>query len=106
MEKETAIRFFGDAELTANEPLIYFPNAKVACDFTECGLYIASKHLDTDKPVYTTLPRLISLLSAVYSTVRVVAWNNGIARFFKRENIKTLEDLANYFSEKLECPYP
>lgn len=106
MEKETTISFFGDAQLTANEPLIYFPNAKVACDYTDCGRYIASKHLDIDKPTCTTLPKLISLLSVVYERVKVVAWNNGIAHFFRRENIETLQDLADYFSKKLECPYP
>lgn len=104
--KETTIKFFGDSELTANEPLVYFPQAKVACDYSDCGRYIASKHLDVDKATITTLPRLIELLSVVYETVRVTAWNNGIAQFFERNRIQTFGDLAQYFSKLLGCPYP
>lgn len=104
--KEATVRFFGDSELSACEPLIYFPNVKVACDYSECGLYIASKHFNVDKPMYTTLPRLISLLSTIYDEVKVEAWNNGIARFFEKNNIKTVKDLCSYFSRVLECPYP
>ena len=101
VKREITIRFFGDAELTEKEPLIWFPNAKVACDYTECGLYIAQKHIMANyKHTLTALDALIRLLTAKFERVNVKAENNGISRFLKRNNIKTLRDLARYFNQK------
>jgi len=93
MEK---IRFFGDgAQLTPYQTIIYFPNVKVACDYTECGLYIASKHIDIDKPIETTLSELVKMFP---EETAIEAENNGIAQFFQKHNIKTIKDLVTYFN--------
>jgi len=100
VKREITIRFFGDAQLTEKEPLIWFPNAKVACDFSECGQYIAQKHIKANyKHTLTTLDSLIKLLTTKFERVNVKAENNGISRFFKRNNIKTLRDLTEYFNK-------
>ena len=92
MEK---IRFFGDSVLSVNDSIIYFPSAKVVCDYSECGLYIANKHMDIDNPIETTLEAVIKMFDP--ETI-IEAENNGIARFFERNNIKTLKDLIAYFN--------
>jgi hypothetical protein len=90
------IRFFGDStQISTNEPIIYFPSAKVVCDYSECGLYIANKHMSVDKPMEITLSELVKMFPD--ETV-IEAENNGIANFFRINNIKTLKDLITYFN--------
>jgi hypothetical protein len=102
------IKFFGDGELSAENPIIYFPKNKVICNFSECGLYITSKYITIEKPKYTNLKRIVKLLSKIYNAdnVELYADNNGIAKFFEKNNIKTLKDLISYFSKILNCKYP
>jgi hypothetical protein len=101
------ITFFGDGWLTAMEPLMYFPNRHVACDYSECGLYVASKHYERgEKVVFTNLQHLARLLLTIYGDVELEAYNNGIATFFARNGIKTLRQLCEYFTRELDCPYP
>jgi len=107
MEK-IKLLFFGDSELSAKEPIIYFPINKVVCDYSDCGLYVASKYAEKHKPIYTNLQKLIKVLSDFYDTetIELFAYNNGIAKFFNENNLKTLNDLINYFSKLLNCKYP
>jgi hypothetical protein len=106
------IIFYGDSELTPMEP-IWFINTKygyVICDLSECGYYIAEKmaQVKGNKMSLTTLNRVIWLLMGLHdiSNIEVEAENNGILRFFEGHNIKTIEDLRQYFIKKLGCTYP
>ena len=109
MTKKTIV-FFGDGHLTPNEPLILVKNDSVVCDYSECGMYIAEKHLKYygGIPRFTRLNKFISSFIGKYdlSEIRVIAYNNGIATFFREHNIRTLKDLAEYFSKILKCSYP
>jgi hypothetical protein len=92
---ESKIIFFGDGELYIYEPLIYFKERGVVCNFSECGSYVAGKQALKEKPIIVTLNEIIN---SVDHNSKVEAWNNGIARFFERNNIKTIGDLAKYFN--------
>ena len=85
--------FFGDGCLGMgrDEPVIFFPKSRVVCDYSECGLYIASKHLNREKPARVKLGAVVEQVNA---NTKVTAWNNGIAIFFAENNIKTVSDLA------------
>ena len=86
------IYFYGDAEPFPEEVVIHFPTERVVCDYTECGMYIASKHVRIRKVkgVRTTLKDLLNTLE---DETPVEAWNNGIVAYFRRYRIKTVGDL-------------
>jgi hypothetical protein len=92
------LTFFGDSELRPSHPVMVFDHGEYGacvCDWTECGMYIASKHLrNGDKLVEVTVEELFKMFPL---DIEVEAWNNGIAWFFRRNNIKTLKDLYAYF---------
>jgi len=91
------IVFYGDSELYLEQPLISFEYSDriVMCDFTECGLWVASG-LSKDR-VYRVKP-LSEYLSEYDENLPIESENCGIARFFKENKIKTLKDLKNHFS--------
>ena len=88
------IKFYGDSRLDESSLVLYFPSQKVVTDYTECGIYVASKFREKEEPLLFTLYELISVL---LPEEEVVAENNGIANFFAETNIKTVGDLVKYF---------
>ena len=71
---------FGDGQLWlgARVMLLEKPGCNpVVCDFSECGLYIATKHVDCGFTVYDTTLEKVLLR---YPDLEIVAWNNHIAR--------------------------
>jgi hypothetical protein len=92
--EKMAIRFFGDSRLDESSIVLYFEKSKVITDYTECGIYVASKFRSLEEPVVCNLYELIMSLPL---EEEVIAENNGIANFFTETNIKTVGDLVKYF---------
>jgi len=94
------LTFFGDSELRPSHPVLVFEHGEYACicDWTECGMYVASKHLrDGDAFIEVAVEDLFRMFPL---DVEVEAWNNGIHHFFERNNIRTLGDLRAYFAAR------
>jgi hypothetical protein len=92
--EKMAIRFFGDSRLDESSLVRFFPSQKVVTDYTECGIYVASKFLKEEEPLICNLYELVMSLPP---EEEVYAENNGIANFFAETNIKTVGDLVKYF---------
>ena len=100
-EKITEIRLFGDSsKLRIDESIFAFVNSSsqlVICDYSECGLYIASKH--SGKAEIEQLKKLITLrdviafTSSLLDSVKVTAHNNGYARVLEKQGIHDLGQL-------------
>jgi hypothetical protein len=88
------IWFFGDSQLYMDTPVIWFSDEHVVCDYSECGLYIASKHMDNGNSfVEITLKELFDKYEL---WTPITAENNGIAKQFIENNIMSLQDLLVY----------
>ncbi|GEM_PF-2567217 len=85
--------FFGDAPPTWLEPVIVFEegDALVICDFTECGLYIASKYMR--RGYRWREERLVDALEGLDPSTPVRAYNNGKALWMRRMEVETVGDL-------------
>ena len=94
--------FFGDSrELRLEDPVLVFVEEGVVCDFTECGAYIASKHVaHGHKPLEVPLKEVFNLFDLA---TPVHAENNGIAHLFEEYNIRTLQDLLVYLHGYLDA---
>ena len=100
LKEKPTIAFFGDSrELYGSMNVIYFAKDRTVCDYTECGIYVASKVALREKPKIMTLKQLIEVLREEYGNVNVKAWNNGFAITFRERNIKTLSDLEKAIKE-------
>jgi hypothetical protein len=88
------IVFFGDSYLSLNSFLIIFNEGDriIACDFTECGMYISSKFSTKYEGQLKILPEFIKELDG---SIHVEAYNNGIAHFFEENEIHSIRDLKN-----------
>jgi hypothetical protein len=85
------LRFYGDSELRLDDPVIWFPDEHVICDYTECGLYIAGKHVSAGyKPVEIILKDIFDKYE-LYTPVH--AEGNRIAQQFREYKIEILWDL-------------
>jgi len=85
------IRFFGDSELNANDIVMWFFESHEVCDFSECGLYIASKRIENGEKFREI--RLKDLLEFYEYWTPVFADGDRIAIFFRENDIKTLQEL-------------
>ncbi|RLI80644.1 hypothetical protein DRP04_07945 [Archaeoglobales archaeon] len=81
--------FYGDSRPSKSDGVIVFRLRGVACDYTECGIFIASKYATLEKPVKMTLGELLESLP---KDERVYADNNGFSKFFREHGIKTVGD--------------
>ena len=92
---------FGDGQLWLDEVVFVLSRDKdddpVICDASECGMYIASKHVKAG-----FLAKHVTLREALetYADYEIEAWNNLIARQLKDLGVmnKTAKDLI----QKLE----
>lgn len=96
MERK-AVWLYGDGPVTPEAPVLFFEEAGVICDFSECGFHIATKMavfggLD---PVYAPLKDVVRQLEKIYPPehTEVRASNNGIAVRLRSMGVKTLKDL-------------
>jgi hypothetical protein len=98
------VTFYGDSyELKPHHPVMVFIKGEYAtvCDWSECGMYVAGGCIkDGERPVEVKVEELFRMFPL---DVEVDAWNNGIACFFRRNNIKTLRDLYEHFLSLLSA---
>ena len=94
---------FGDGELWLDEVIFVLTNGKddpVICDASECGLYIAFKHVKAGFSIkHTNLREALE----TYADHRVEAWNNLIARQLRSMKVmnKTAKDLIQVLEHKI-----
>ncbi|MEM2914576.1 MAG: hypothetical protein QXH91_04145 [Candidatus Bathyarchaeia archaeon] len=96
--KNKIIKFYGDGQLSPTTLLFYFPDVNMACDFSECGMYVTNGLLQRgEKGGRIALDDLLFLLE---DGVMIKGDNNGIARFLRINNIKNVGDLINHFRKQ------
>jgi hypothetical protein len=98
LENQKKLYIFGDGELVDWEPLIYFRERKIACNYSECGCHIASKNELKEEPIVIPLKELVKQLDP---DTMLISWNCGIYWFLQNNGIKTVRDLAKYFNIEL-----
>ena len=96
MERK-AVWLYGDGPLAAETPVLFFEEAGVICDFSECGTYMASKYMihGDELPVLATLKDVARQLEKLHEagSLEIKASNNGIAVRLEKHGVKTLKDL-------------
>ena len=97
MAERRAVWLYGDGPLAPGTPVLFFEEAGVVCDFSECGTYIASKFMahGDELPTLAILRDVVRQLEKLYRAeeVEVRAYNNGIAVRLASLGVKTLADL-------------
>jgi hypothetical protein len=95
--KGKRLRFFGDRRyMSQRDIVVWFEDILTITDSTECGLYVAHKTANYYKPEERELYELLVYIRNKYGNLTVESYNNGIAWFFDKYNIKCVDDLIKY----------
>jgi activator of 2-hydroxyglutaryl-CoA dehydratase len=92
------VKLYGDSHISKSSICYVFVKDDIItiCDFTECGIYVASGYIASG--VYYTIAPIMQILQNIPDNVPVYAENNTIAWDLKTNNIKTVKDLKEYLN--------
>lgn len=94
---ENKVRFFGDTRTPWKDlPVAVFREIKTITDFTECGLWVGSGLARKYKYEVIKLSEALNLFE---DNFEIESSNNGFAKFFTENNIKTIADFKRYLSK-------